>query len=182
MEESRKWKISIDIDINQIVSGTVCIDHFAKDDLMFSRNGEIRLKKGGIPSIPTIPTANENNENHLVNQLSELNIDSDNSDQIILLEPESSIGLNKCCEKAISERDSIIANLKIENIQQRIQQQQYEYKIEELNEKVNEQRKKIKNLQDASYYLEKTKSKLKNTLLELKKDHNGAQIENILEV
>lgn len=290
-----QWKLKIGIDINKIVIGAVCIEHFDKNDLLFWKNGEIRLKKGSSPTIIEVNEANEANTSvinvegvrtnpptknigydlsgmnfsqldlnetaasvvNVEENFGELALDgtttpaknfsnevnlfevvelTDSSvlhNEAILVELNSkktspSVGinigddeifsnattisaisvndicqlckrrnvvalekqneksinksLNECCKAAILEKDSTITSMKSKCIQQEQRTQQYERKIQKMKEKINEFQEKMKKLRDRSYFLEKSKSKMETSVVELKKTQSDGKLEKLLKV
>lgn len=220
LNDATQWKLFIGVDANKVVFGTVCIQHFTENDLIYSKNGEIRLRKGSVPTVinrlkglkVTEPTESTERTEYLEHSITSVvknaktveietaTIDaldhfssssiSDRLDQMISndpVEPECWISLNKCkcckdCKIAMAEKDSLIDSLRQELAQEKMQHQIYKNKFHEITDKMNELKATNKSLRDHSFYLENTKTKLKNALDELQKREDSTKLSKVLEV
>lgn len=194
--------MQIGIDVNEVVRGMICIEHFNKIDLLVSKSGEIRLRKGSTPTdvnehlshisseinnlsiaddLAAVNTENEANEAYGYTEDAETPVNSvvENLLGECSMSPDPECQLNRCCKLVIAEKELMITNMKAEYTQQ---MQQFKSKIRKLEEKINQLKKKNKSLQNHSYHLEKTKSNVESVILDLQKKHKNAELIPVLEV
>lgn len=148
---AKEWKQILGYNENQAISGKICIEHFEKDNLDFTRQ-RFWLKKGSKPSICV--------QNYSVSQITEANsvntisVCSSECDKIELL-------------REIKElRESLNAKA-TENVEEK---QKSQLKIQNLSAKNDELRLKLATVRSKAHRLESTKIKLNLTIQKLQKD------------
>lgn len=169
---NEKWKRALEINCARPISGTICIDHFAETDFLRNDKHHTKLKPNAIPKLSKTVDSQCIEENELIE------IGATGATH----SPENEV-LSSCNCVRCEEKDLQMIEM---DIKHRAEMRKCEEKINNMDLKIKNIKKRLKKVNNKAYYLETTKVKLDQTIIDLKKENllsnearNTLQVPNI---
>lgn len=151
---NEKWKRALEINCARSISGTICIDHFEETDFLRNDKHHTKLKPNAIPKLSKTVYSQCIEENELIE------IGSTQSPENELL---SSCNCVQCREKDLQINEM--------NIKHQAEMRKCEEKFSKMDLKIKDIKKRLKKINNKAYYLETTKVKLDQTIIDLRKEN-----------
>lgn len=154
---NEEWRKSLGIRNNNIISGTICIEHFKDKDFQKNNRYGVKLNSNAIPSLSSVDDSQDQisciEENDFVN--------------ISLMHSPLQQSVSSVCVHC-EQKDLEIKRL---DTKHKTGIQNYQKIVEKMESKIRDIKKRMKKVNSKAFYLENTKTKLNRTIDELRKEN-----------
>lgn len=154
---NEKWKRALEINCARSISGTICIDHFEETDFLRNDKHHTKLKPNAIPKL------SKTVDSQCIFRIEENELIEIGSTQSPKNELLSSCNCVQCEEKDLQINEM--------NIKHQAEMRKYKEKISNMDSKIKDIKKRLKKVNNKAYYLETTKVKLDQTIIDLRKEN-----------
>lgn len=154
---NEEWRKSLGIRTNNIISGTICIEHFEDKDFQKNDKYGVKLNSNAIPSLSSVDDSHDQvsciEENDFVN--------------INLMHSPLQQSVSSVCEHC-EQKDLEIERL---DTKHKTEIQNHQKIVEKMQSKIRDIKKRMKKVNSKAFYLENMKTKLNRTIDELRKEN-----------